>query len=77
MARKTFYLFGKLSTDGSPTIYDSTVTHDRIRFHFCDTGDDLPTSGIGEGDVAIVKGNKRLMFVMNGEWVQIKAKDKE
>lgn len=74
MSNRVFYVFGCLNDDGSPSIYDSLASHERIRFSLCDTPDDLPTSGIGEWDIAIVKDTRKLMFVDDGQWVEVKGK---
>jgi hypothetical protein len=74
MGIRAFYLFGKLQTDINPSVYDNTDIHDRVRFYFCDTPNDLPINP-GSDDLAIVKNTQKLMFVDSGVWVQIKGKD--
>ena len=72
MARQTYYLFGRLNTHGDSSPYDETVHYDRVKFSFCDTPDDLPAPD--NAALAIVRNTQKLMFVDNGEWVEVKGK---
>jgi hypothetical protein len=74
MSRRTYYLFGRLNADSTPSVYDDSGDYPRVRLYFCDTPDDLP-SGISEGDLAIVINNQKLYFADSAEeWQEVKGK---
>jgi hypothetical protein len=66
MAKQVLYLFGYLNADGSPCLYDTE--YDNSKFFICDTAADLPSSGIGNMDLAVMKDTGTLLVGSNGSW---------
>lgn len=72
MARTTAFIFGHITASNS--VYDAADYSSKVRLHFCDKADDLP-SGPSEFDLAIVINKRTLHFVKNGKWKEIGSKD--